>query len=51
MPYGMVRLRAAGDGSASGRFHPASFVFMAMHSAIPRCTSRSVAELFALARG
>ncbi len=51
MPYGMLRLRVAGDGSASGCFHPTSFAFMAMRSAIPSCPPRPVAELFALACG
>jgi protein-L-isoaspartate O-methyltransferase len=50
MPYGMVRLRAAGDGSARGRFHPASFAFMAMRGAESGGEPLSVARLFELAR-
>jgi len=51
MPYGMVRLPVAADGSARGRVHPTSFAFMAMRSAAPSSRPRSVVELFAPARG
>jgi hypothetical protein len=51
MPYGMVRLRVAGDASAAGRFHPTSFAFMAMRGSERGAEPLSVARLFELARG
>jgi protein-L-isoaspartate O-methyltransferase len=51
LPYGLVLLRVAPDGTAVGRFHPAHFTFMEMRGGGLPPVPLPVAELFALARG
>ncbi len=49
LPGGVVRLARAGDGSASGRFHPGDFGFMSMRGHAPAHLAGD--ELAALAGG